>query len=117
MSRPEIDPDKCRNCGDVPRPWEQLVNGLCPGCWRREHRDDLRTDGGQSADQGRGDKHCLDYDGSETHDDPIEGEVTRHYFECPDCEFPLCPWTDCPDCGWYDEDAWERTLEATEVAA
>jgi hypothetical protein len=52
----------------------------------------------------------LDYDGSETHHDTIEGAVTRHYYDCPDCGFPLCEWMDCPECAWYDEAAWERTL-------
>jgi len=35
--------------------------------------------------------------------------VTRHYYECPSCGFPICEWMDCPECGWYDEAAWERT--------
>jgi predicted RNA-binding Zn-ribbon protein involved in translation (DUF1610 family) len=51
----------------------------------------------------------LTYDGCETHEDAIEGEHTRHYWDCPDCGFPLCAWTDCPECGWYDEAAWEHT--------
>jgi len=59
---------------------------------------------------------ALDYDGSATHTCPIEGEVTRHYWDCPTCGMPLCPWMDCPDCGWYDETAWERTLEVSDVA-
>jgi len=52
----------------------------------------------------------LDYDGAETHHDTIEGAVTRHYYDCPDCGFPICEWMDCPECGWYDEAAWQRTL-------
>jgi hypothetical protein len=52
----------------------------------------------------------LDYDGSATHEDAIEGEVTRHYYDCPNCDFPLCEWMDCPECSWYDEDVWEGTL-------
>jgi hypothetical protein len=51
----------------------------------------------------------LQYDGSATHQDPIEGEVTRHYWDCPNCNFPICAWMDCPECGWYDEDVWEAT--------
>lgn len=51
----------------------------------------------------------LQYDGSETHRNVIEGEVTRHYWDCPSCGFPICTWMDCPDCGWYDEKAWEQT--------
>lgn len=54
----------------------------------------------------------LEYRGSETHTDSIEGEVTRHYYECPnpECDFFMSTWMDCPECLWYDEDAWERTL-------
>jgi len=55
----------------------------------------------------------LDYDGEETHHDAIEGEVTRHYYSCPNCEFPISTWMDCPECRWYDEGAWERTLQET----
>jgi ribosomal protein L32 len=32
-------------------------------------------------------------------------------FECPDCGFPLCEWTDCPNCGWYDGAVWEVTMD------
>ena len=53
----------------------------------------------------------LEYDNSETHTCPIEGEVTRDYYDCPECGFPLCAWMDCPECGWYDEAAWRRTLD------
>ena len=52
----------------------------------------------------------LDYDGAETHDDSIEGEVTRHYYSCPSCGHPVSTWMDCPECLWYDEDVWTRTL-------
>lgn len=31
-------------------------------------------------------------------------------FECPSCGFSLCEWTDCPECGWYDEDSWVATM-------
>lgn len=31
-------------------------------------------------------------------------------FECPGCGFPLCEWTDCPECGWYDEAVWDATM-------
>jgi len=24
---------RCRKCGDEPRAWEQLDDGLCPGCY------------------------------------------------------------------------------------
>lgn len=57
---------------------------------------------------------ALEYDGSETNHCSIEGEVTRHYWSCPSCCFPLCGWMDCPECGWYDEEAWRAT--DTEVA-
>ena len=53
----------------------------------------------------------LDYEGAETHKDTIEGEVTRHYYECPNCEFPISTWMDCPECLWYDSDVWSRTLD------
>jgi hypothetical protein len=52
----------------------------------------------------------LDYDGAETHQDSIEGEVTRHYYDCPSCGHPIATWMDCPECLWYDEDVWARTL-------
>lgn len=52
----------------------------------------------------------LDYDGSETHQDTIEGEVTRDYYDCPNCGHPISTWMDCPECLWYDEDVWMRTL-------
>lgn len=52
----------------------------------------------------------LDYDGTETHQDSIEGEVTRHYYDCPSCGHPISTWMDCPECLWYDEDVWARTL-------
>jgi len=53
----------------------------------------------------------LDYDGAETHKDAIEGEVTRHYYDCPSCGHPISTWMDCPECLWYDEDVWARTLD------
>lgn len=53
----------------------------------------------------------LEYHGKETHQDAIEDEVTRHYYSCPNCEFPISTWMDCPECFWYDEDVWEETLE------
>jgi hypothetical protein len=52
----------------------------------------------------------LDYNGSETHNCAIEGEITRDYYECPNCEKPITTWMDCPWCYWYDEDVWARTL-------
>jgi hypothetical protein len=52
----------------------------------------------------------LEYDGAETHKDAIEGEVTRHYYDCPSCGHPISTWMDCPECLWYDEDVWVRTL-------
>lgn len=65
------------------------------------------------------DVETLDFRGSETHQCSIEGEVTRDYYECPnpDCDGFMVEWMDCPECLWYDEDAWERTLDETEVAA
>lgn len=54
----------------------------------------------------------LEYDGSETHQCQIEGEVTRHYYDCPSCGFPISTWMDCPDCGWFDEDVWNRTVDS-----
>lgn len=33
-------------------------------------------------------------------------------FACPDCERSICEWTDCPECGWYDEAVWEQTMAA-----
>jgi hypothetical protein len=53
----------------------------------------------------------LDYDGAETHQDTIEGEVTRHYYDCPNCGHPISTWMDCLECLWYDEDVWTRTLD------
>ena len=32
-------------------------------------------------------------------------------FECPECGFGLCEWTDCSECGWYDEDRWTATMQ------
>jgi len=46
LSTTGLDAQECRLCGDQPRPWECLSDGLCPGCWRQEHRDRLRADGG-----------------------------------------------------------------------
>jgi hypothetical protein len=56
-------------------------------------------------------QRTLEYAGAETYECVIEGEVTRHYYDCPACGFPLCEWMDCPECGWYDESAWEQTLQ------
>ena len=53
----------------------------------------------------------LEFDATETHRDAIEGEVERHYYHCPSCEFPISSWMDCPECGWYDSDVWTRTLQ------
>jgi DNA-directed RNA polymerase subunit RPC12/RpoP len=33
-------------------------------------------------------------------------------FECPQCGFSICEWTDCPECSWYDEDLWTATMAA-----
>jgi len=55
----------------------------------------------------------LEYDAKETHEDAIEGEVTRNYYSCPNCDFPISTWMDCPECQWYDEKVWEQTLEQT----
>lgn len=33
-------------------------------------------------------------------------------YECPDCGFAICEWTQCPDCGWYDGETWDATLGA-----
>jgi hypothetical protein len=52
----------------------------------------------------------LEFDGEETHQDPIEGEVTRQYYSCPSCGHPISTWMDCPECLWYDSDVWVRTL-------
>lgn len=62
------------------------------------------------------DVDTLDYQGSETHECSIEGEVTRDYFDCPNCDFPISTWMDCPDCLWYDEGVWDRTLEMEGLA-
>jgi hypothetical protein len=59
----------------------------------------------------------LDYDGEETHQDSIEGEVTRHYYECPNCSHSIPTWMDCPECSWYDEDVWTQTLDERGEAA
>ena len=56
---------------------------------------------------------CVDtlvFEASETHEDSIEGEVTRDYYRCPSCGHPIATWMDCPECLWYDEDVWARTL-------
>lgn len=37
------------------------------------------------------------------------GDTVRCY-ECPECGEPICQWTDCPKCEWYDEDVWEKTV-------
>ena len=45
---------------------------------------------------------------SETNDSPVsvDGKEYRT-FQCPSCGFPVCEWTDCPECGWYNEEIWE----------
>jgi len=45
---------------------------------------------------------------SETNDSPVsvDGKEYRA-FQCPSCGFPVCEWTDCPECGWYNEEIWE----------
>lgn len=60
------------------------------------------------------DVETLDYCGSETHSCAIEGEIVRHYFDCPNpvCSAVFAAWAACPACHWYDESAWERTLDA-----
>jgi hypothetical protein len=30
--------------------------------------------------------------------------------DCPDCGTCIGVWTTCPECGWYDEGAWEDAL-------
>lgn len=42
------------------------------------------------------------------YDDP---DYTAMNFECPECSAPICEWTQCHSCGWYDEARWERTME------
>lgn len=41
----------------------------------------------------------------------VEGEHT--YWDCPGCNFPICTWTGCPECGWYSDQAWRASVEAT----
>lgn len=53
----------------------------------------------------------LDHQATETHECSIEGKITRDYYDCPNCGFPISKWMDCPECRWYDEEAWERTIE------
>lgn len=55
---------------------------------------------------------------NETNNEPRLEEVGQYEddslpymnFECPSCEFTLCEWTQCPECGWYDGRAWEATM-------
>lgn len=54
-------------------------------------------------------------DGDRPTNQRVEGEYT--FWDCPDCGEPICTWTDCPCCEWYDEEAWERALVAQEATA
>lgn len=85
-----------------------------------EGQHKLVTDGGtveDGIDRPEVDVDELEHDATETHSDPIEGEVTRDYYDCPNCGFPISEWMDCPECLWYDEDVWERTLSDGGVSA
>jgi len=50
--------------------------------------------------------------GDEPTNKRIEGEHT--FWDCPRCGEPICTWTDCPVCEWYDEAAWNRAIKAQE---
>jgi hypothetical protein len=77
-----------------------------------QHEQTVLTDGGRTVvERPEVDVESLDYQATETHECSIEGEVTRDYYDCPNCGFSIAEWMDCPDCDWYDEDAWRRTLE------
>lgn len=51
------------------------------------------------------DVDTLDYAGAEHYGG------WEHYFYCPNCDFHLTEWMECPSCHWYDGETWERTLE------
>lgn len=77
---------------------------------------DESVESGAATDRPEVDVDTLDYQATETHECAIEGELERDYYDCPNCGFPLAGWMDCPDCRWYDEDAWKRTLDTEAVA-
>lgn len=31
-------------------------------------------------------------------------------YECPECSFPVGSFCDCPECGWYDAEAWNEAV-------
>lgn len=35
------------------------------------------------------------------------------HYECPACGASLCSFCDCPECGWYDGDAWRAAIRQT----
>lgn len=42
-----------------------------------------------------------------------DGE-THEYYWCPRCGTGVHEWMNCIECGWYDEDAWEKAVERYE---
>lgn len=36
------------------------------------------------------------------------------HYECPECAASVCSYCDCPECGWYDAEAWEDAIEQAE---
>lgn len=42
--------------------------------------------------------------------DQENGGIEQLYADCPDCGTPVSVWCDCPECRWYDDEAWERAL-------
>lgn len=66
-----------------------------------------------AVDRAGGDVEVLEYLGPETQGNKLVGKVTRHYYRCPveGCDARICEWMDCPECLWYDEDVWERSIE------
>lgn len=39
-----------------------------------------------------------------------DGDETPRW-ECPQCGRPLILESRCPDCDWFNRDAWDRTLQ------
>ncbi|WP_134672647.1 hypothetical protein [Halorussus marinus] len=58
------------------------------------------------------DVETLEYVSTETYTEPDGSEESYDYYECPnpECDATMAEWMDCPECRWYDADAWERTL-------
>ncbi|ELZ08487.1 hypothetical protein C479_14148 [Halovivax asiaticus JCM 14624] len=93
---------------------ERLEDKLgVPSDYDPDCEGELKTDGGTSTDgvdRPTVGVDTLEYDGAETHTDSDGEVVTRHYYECPNCGFPISTWMDCPECLWYDSDTWVNTL-------